>query len=83
MFENIECEWPLFFAFLIIDGVFTNNLQQVGVVWTYVPCTTGGGRLGSCPMYNTWGLLGLMSHFNRIGKSDIPTIFFPLDSIYI
>ena len=29
MFDNIECEWPLFFSFLVIEGIFTNNLLQV------------------------------------------------------
>lgn len=28
-FENIENEWPLFFLFMIIDGVFKNNDEQV------------------------------------------------------
>ncbi|XP_063236917.1 probable phosphorylase b kinase regulatory subunit beta isoform X2 [Bacillus rossius redtenbacheri] len=28
-FENIECEWPLFFAFMIIDGVFKTLPDQV------------------------------------------------------
>lgn len=28
-FENIECEWPLFFCFLLIDGVFNDNVEQV------------------------------------------------------
>ncbi|EDV24395.1 uncharacterized protein TRIADDRAFT_25466 [Trichoplax adhaerens] len=28
-FENIECEWPLFFAYLIIDGVFRDDIGQV------------------------------------------------------
>lgn len=28
-FENIECEWPLFFIFMIIDGVFKSNPDQV------------------------------------------------------
>jgi phosphorylase kinase alpha/beta subunit len=28
-FENIECEWPLFFAFLVINGVFSSSLQQI------------------------------------------------------
>jgi len=28
-FENIECEWPMFFAYLIIDGLFNNNKEQV------------------------------------------------------
>lgn len=28
-FENIECEWPLFFIFMIIDGIFKNLPDQV------------------------------------------------------
>ncbi|NXU94757.1 KPB1 kinase, partial [Xiphorhynchus elegans] len=29
LFENIECEWPLFWAYLIIDGIFSGNTEQV------------------------------------------------------
>nr|XP_056715196.1 phosphorylase b kinase regulatory subunit alpha, skeletal muscle isoform [Euleptes europaea] len=29
LFENIECEWPLFWTYLIIDGIFTGNAEQV------------------------------------------------------
>ncbi|XKL60608.1 hypothetical protein PGB90_007665 [Kerria lacca] len=28
-FENIENEWPLFYIFMIIDGVFKNNDEQI------------------------------------------------------
>ncbi|WP_353932685.1 glycoside hydrolase family 15 protein [Okeanomitos corallinicola TIOX110] len=28
-FENIECEWPLFFTYLILDGIFSQNDEQV------------------------------------------------------
>lgn len=28
-FENIECEWPLFYMFMIIDGVFKSLPEQV------------------------------------------------------
>ncbi|KRX81673.1 putative phosphorylase b kinase regulatory subunit alpha [Trichinella sp. T6] len=28
-FENIECEWPLFFCYFILDGFFSNNKSQV------------------------------------------------------
>lgn len=28
-FENVENEWPMFFIFMIIDGVFRNNEEQV------------------------------------------------------
>ncbi|XP_062440940.1 phosphorylase b kinase regulatory subunit alpha, skeletal muscle isoform isoform X3 [Rhea pennata] len=29
LFENIECEWPLFWTYLIIDGIFSGNVEQV------------------------------------------------------
>ncbi|NXX86444.1 KPB1 kinase, partial [Urocolius indicus] len=29
LFENIECEWPLFWAYLVIDGIFSGNMEQV------------------------------------------------------
>ncbi|WP_293339769.1 glycoside hydrolase family 15 protein [Microcoleus sp. CAWBG58] len=28
-FENIECEWPLFFTYLLLDGIFEGNQAQV------------------------------------------------------
>lgn len=28
-FEGNECEWPMFYTFLIIDGVFRNNSEQI------------------------------------------------------
>jgi phosphorylase kinase alpha/beta subunit len=27
MFANIECEWPLFFCYMIIDNCFRGNKQ--------------------------------------------------------
>ncbi|XP_026572483.1 phosphorylase b kinase regulatory subunit alpha, skeletal muscle isoform isoform X3 [Pseudonaja textilis] len=29
LFENIECEWPLFWTYLVIDGLFSGNAEQV------------------------------------------------------
>uniref|UniRef100_A0A452QZA9 Phosphorylase b kinase regulatory subunit n=1 Tax=Ursus americanus TaxID=9643 RepID=A0A452QZA9_URSAM len=29
LFENIECEWPVFWTYFIIDGVFTGDAIQV------------------------------------------------------
>ncbi|XP_076321382.1 putative phosphorylase b kinase regulatory subunit beta isoform X1 [Tachypleus tridentatus] len=29
VFENIECEWPMFFIFMILDGIFKGNEEQV------------------------------------------------------
>ncbi len=28
-FEHIECEWPLFFTYLVLDGLFRGDVQQV------------------------------------------------------
>lgn len=28
-YENIECEWPLFYIFMIIDGVFKSMPDQI------------------------------------------------------
>lgn len=28
-FENNEVEWPIFYTFLIIDGVFKSNTEQI------------------------------------------------------
>lgn len=28
-FENVECEWPLFYIFMIMDGVFKGLPAQV------------------------------------------------------
>ncbi|XP_048400399.1 phosphorylase b kinase regulatory subunit alpha, skeletal muscle isoform isoform X3 [Stegostoma tigrinum] len=28
-FENLECEWPLFWTYMILDGLFNNNSEQV------------------------------------------------------
>ena len=28
VFEDIECEWPLFWTYLLLDGVFNGNKEQ-------------------------------------------------------
>eukprot|EP00062_Callorhinchus_milii_P000780 gi/632935230/ref/XP_007889305.1/ PREDICTED: phosphorylase b kinase regulatory subunit alpha, skeletal muscle isoform isoform X2 [Callorhinchus milii] len=28
-FENIECEWPVFWAYMVLDGLFSGNTLQV------------------------------------------------------
>lgn len=28
-YEGNECEWPIFYTFLIIDGVFKTNTEQI------------------------------------------------------
>ncbi|KAG2220005.1 hypothetical protein INT45_010373, partial [Circinella minor] len=28
IFENIESEWPLFFTYLVLEGLFTDNMEQ-------------------------------------------------------
>ena len=30
-FENIECEWPVFFIYMILDGVYNDIEEQVRV----------------------------------------------------
>lgn len=32
VFENIECEWPLFWCYLVLDGLFYPNDEQVAIV---------------------------------------------------
>uniref|UniRef100_A0A4W5MGY4 Phosphorylase b kinase regulatory subunit n=1 Tax=Hucho hucho TaxID=62062 RepID=A0A4W5MGY4_9TELE len=29
LFENIECEWPVFWTYLILDGIFSGDIVQV------------------------------------------------------
>lgn len=29
LFENIECEWPVFWTYLILDGIFAEDQVQV------------------------------------------------------
>ncbi|XP_051768352.1 phosphorylase b kinase regulatory subunit alpha, liver isoform [Ctenopharyngodon idella] len=29
LFENIECEWPVFWTYLILDGIFNEDQEQV------------------------------------------------------
>lgn len=36
MFENIECEWPLFFCYLILDYCFQGNKEAVSVYTKYL-----------------------------------------------
>lgn len=30
-FENIECEWPLFFTYLYLDSLFSNNVKEAQI----------------------------------------------------
>ncbi|XP_019697325.1 probable phosphorylase b kinase regulatory subunit alpha isoform X3 [Harpegnathos saltator] len=36
MFENIECEWPLFFCYLILDYCFQGNKEGVAIYMKYL-----------------------------------------------
>uniref|UniRef100_A0A3B3QEF2 Phosphorylase b kinase regulatory subunit n=1 Tax=Paramormyrops kingsleyae TaxID=1676925 RepID=A0A3B3QEF2_9TELE len=29
LFENIECEWPIFWSYLLLDGIFNGDQEQV------------------------------------------------------
>uniref|UniRef100_A0A671KU62 Phosphorylase b kinase regulatory subunit n=1 Tax=Sinocyclocheilus anshuiensis TaxID=1608454 RepID=A0A671KU62_9TELE len=68
LFENIECEWPLFWTYLILDGIFINspeqvkpfriscfgNMRQYDVDEEYVnPHTVERIPMGKCPL--KWG----------------------------
>jgi phosphorylase kinase alpha/beta subunit len=35
LFENIECEWPVFWTYLIIDGIFNGDAVQVRKCWAF------------------------------------------------
>ena len=37
IFENIECEWPLFYCYLLLDGLFNCDEDQV-TIWWYTCC---------------------------------------------
>ena len=32
VFENIECEWPLFWCYLVLDGIFYENPEQIETI---------------------------------------------------
>lgn len=44
LFENIECEWPVFWTYFLIDGVFNDDRIQVGKI-KYFGSTLGFGVL--------------------------------------
>ena len=35
-FENIECEWPVFFIYMILDGVYSDIEEQVGMLLLHI-----------------------------------------------
>uniref|UniRef100_A0A9L0KBU8 Phosphorylase b kinase regulatory subunit n=1 Tax=Equus asinus TaxID=9793 RepID=A0A9L0KBU8_EQUAS len=47
LFENIECEWPVFWTYFIIDGVFNGDAVQVRKCWVLWLCK----NLGHCFTY--------------------------------
>ncbi|KAF2981329.1 hypothetical protein EK904_010773 [Melospiza melodia maxima] len=52
LFENIECEWPLFWAYLMIDGIFSGNMEQVDEEYRN-PHTVDRIPMGKLP--HMWG----------------------------
>lgn len=36
LFDGIECQWPMFYLYLIIDGCFTDNEEQVKKYWNFL-----------------------------------------------
>ena len=35
IFENIECEWPLFYCYLLLDALFNDDDEQVRVTHNF------------------------------------------------
>uniref|UniRef100_A0A4W4HQE5 Phosphorylase b kinase regulatory subunit n=1 Tax=Electrophorus electricus TaxID=8005 RepID=A0A4W4HQE5_ELEEL len=52
LFENIECEWPVFWTYLILDGIFTGDQVQVEEEYRS-PHTVDRVALGQLP--HMWG----------------------------
>uniref|UniRef100_A0A3Q3E9P0 Phosphorylase b kinase regulatory subunit n=1 Tax=Hippocampus comes TaxID=109280 RepID=A0A3Q3E9P0_HIPCM len=52
LFENIECEWPLFWTYFILDGIFINSPEQVEEEYVN-PHTVERIPMGKCPL--KWG----------------------------
>uniref|UniRef100_A0ABI7VY25 Phosphorylase b kinase regulatory subunit n=1 Tax=Felis catus TaxID=9685 RepID=A0ABI7VY25_FELCA len=52
LFENIECEWPVFWTYFIIDGVFNGDAVQVDEEYKN-PHTVDRVPLGKLP--HLWG----------------------------
>jgi phosphorylase kinase alpha/beta subunit len=54
-FERIECEWPLFFCYLILDGLFHENENQVSyekkMIWIF---KRNSFILGYTLLWSTW-----------------------------
>uniref|UniRef100_A0A8K9WWZ5 Phosphorylase b kinase regulatory subunit n=1 Tax=Oncorhynchus mykiss TaxID=8022 RepID=A0A8K9WWZ5_ONCMY len=54
LFENIECEWPVFWTYLILDGIFSGDLVQVCMEEEYGnPHSVDRVAMGQLP--HMWG----------------------------
>jgi hypothetical protein len=36
MFEHIECQWPMFFAYFLLDAAFHNDKEEVSFIIMYL-----------------------------------------------
>lgn len=45
-FDNLECEWPIFYLFLILDGIFKGNEDQVKKYHTLLEAKLKHDRYG-------------------------------------
>ncbi|XP_018908570.1 probable phosphorylase b kinase regulatory subunit beta isoform X2 [Bemisia tabaci] len=52
-FENVECQWPLFFMYMIIDGMFKGSTEQVNEYHTLLKKVVHRDNYGDpcIPMY--------------------------------
>lgn len=59
LFENVECEWPLFWTYFILDGIFFGNLEQV---------RHGSGKIQYSVIYvsDLWVALLLLCSLNQV-----------------
>lgn len=63
LFENIECEWPLFWTYLIIDGIFNGNMEQVREAGPSRPGEMSPGQ-GGCVEKGTGSPALILSAFS-------------------
>lgn len=53
-FEKIECQWPLFFLYMIVEGMFKGNEEQVEEykkkLKPLMKRDRWGGRFTICPL---------------------------------
>jgi hypothetical protein len=82
-FENVEAEWPMFYSFLIIDGVFRGINDQVEKYQKFLKRRLIYTEKGGTSVYNV--LIIFSKYFRRkklpkigvfyLKKNNVMTIF--------